>query len=94
MGLLEVGQLVTSKRGRDFGRKYVVIGFYDHNYVQLADGFIRTLDRPKRKNVKHLVAHKVCLGGKPENKIIREFIEQHSAEENLGEEGSTSDGQG
>lgn len=94
MGPLKVGQLVTSKRGRDFGRKYVVIGFYDHNYVQLADGFVRTLERPKRKNIKHLVAHRVGLEQPPENRAIREFIERHSAEENLGEEGSTRDGQG
>ncbi len=94
MGLLEVGQLVTSKRGRDLGRKYVVVGLYDQNHVQLADGFIRTLARPKRKNIKHLVVHKACLEGTPENKRIREFIERHSAEENLGEEGSTSNGQG
>lgn len=94
MGLLKVGQLVTSNKGRDHGRKYVVVSCYDHNYVQLADGLSRTPERPKRKNVKHLVAHRANLEMPLESKRIREFIERHSAEENLGEEGSTKNGQG
>ncbi|MDI9441307.1 MAG: hypothetical protein GX101_05890 [Firmicutes bacterium] len=92
MGLLEVGQLVTSKQGRDLGRKYVVIGCSDQSFVHLADGLSRTVERPKRKNIRHLVAHKARLEAPLEDKNIRAFIQQHSAEENQGEEGSTSDG--
>lgn len=88
MGLLEVGQLVTSKRGRDFGRKYVVVKFYDNGYADLVDGVVRKLDRPKRKNVKHLVIHATSLQLEElDNKAIREFIEQHSSEENARKEG-------
>lgn len=88
MGLLEVGQLVTSKMGRDSGKKYVVIGFYDEGHVMVADGFIRKMSRPKRKNIKHLIAHQAGLGANPlEDKVIRQFIEQHSTGETVGEEG-------
>lgn len=95
MGLLEVGQLVTSKMGRDSGKKYVVIGFYNESHVQVVDGFVRKMDRPKRKNVKHLVVHQASLGALTlEDKAIREFIELHSNEEIVGEEGLTGHGQG
>lgn len=94
MELLKVGQLVTSKRGRDSGKKYVVVGFYAHNSVQVADGFVRSVARPKRKNIKHLTVHGFCLEAEPNDKAIREFIKEHSTEENRGEEGSTNHGQG
>lgn len=95
MGLLEVGQLVTSKMGRDSGKKYVVIGFYDDSHVQVADGFVRKMNRPKRKNIKHVVVHQESLGARPlDDRTIREFIEQHSIEENAGEEGLRGYGQG
>lgn len=95
MVLLEVGRLVTSKMGRDSGKKYVVIGFYDDSHVQVADGFVRTINRPKRKNIKHLVVHQESLGAETlDDRTIREFIERHSNEENAGEEGSEGYGQG
>jgi ribosomal protein L14E/L6E/L27E len=90
MGLLEVGQLVTSKMGRDSGKKYVVIGFYDESHVQVADGFVRKMNRPKRKNTKHLVVHQESLGSRTlDDRTVREFIERHSNEESSGEEGPT-----
>ncbi len=95
MGLLKVGQLVTSKMGRDSGKKYVVVESLPDNHVGVADGFVRKMDRPKRKNLKHLVIHGLSLGvEKMDDKAIREFIEQHSNVENLGEEGLTDHGQG
>ncbi|HBN96843.1 MAG TPA: KOW domain-containing protein [Firmicutes bacterium] len=95
MGLLEVGQLVTSKMGRDSGKKYVVVESLNDNQVNVADGFVRKMDRPKRKNGKHLVGHGFSLEvEKMDDKAIRDFIEQHSHVENLGEEGLTDHGQG
>ncbi len=95
MELLKTGQLVTSRKGRDCGKKYVVIGFAGGNCVQVADGFTRTVDKPKRKNIKHLIVHQAALGEKPlADRMIRAFIKEHGVEENPGEEGSTSDGQG
>ena len=94
MGLLSVGQLVTSRAGRDSGRKYVVVGFDESGYVLVADGHIRKLSRPKRKNTKHLIAHEAVLVSDPlSNGEIRYFIESHSPAENEGEEGSTVHGE-
>jgi ribosomal protein L14E/L6E/L27E len=52
-----VGMIVTSRAGRDAGDRYVVVGVAEGDTVLLADGRKRAVDRPKRKNVKHLVVH-------------------------------------
>lgn len=48
-----VGCFVNSVAGRDAGKNYVIIQA-DTEYVYLADGKIRTIDRPKKKNKKHV----------------------------------------
>ena len=48
-----IGQIVCSKRGRDKGYFLVVVEETE-NYVSVCDGKERPLDRPKKKNVKHL----------------------------------------
>ena len=95
MRLLEVGQLVTSRQGRDLGRKYVVVQFYDDNHVAVADGLVRRTSRPKRKNVKHLIIHDQKLdAGQLDDKTIRAFIEQHSSVEEVRKEVLQDHGQG
>lgn len=47
------GMLVKSKAGRDKGCIYVIIDV-NAEYVYLADGNVRTVRHPKRKNKKHL----------------------------------------
>lgn len=49
------GQLVFSRRGRDNGRVYMVLGT-EHDRVLLANGTTRTLVAPKRKNIRHINA--------------------------------------
>ena len=48
-----IGMLATSKAGHDRGVTYVIIG-EDGEYVYLSDGQIRTVDKPKKKNKKHI----------------------------------------
>ncbi len=48
------GGIVKSVQGRDKGELYVICGI-DGNTLLLADGVKRTLQSPKRKNVKHVV---------------------------------------
>ena len=47
------GTIVFSKRGRDKGKAMVVIQS-DNEYLSLADGKLRTLEKPKKKKVKHV----------------------------------------
>ncbi len=48
-----VGQIVYATCGREAGRLFAVVGV-DGDYLWLADGRHRTLDRPKRKKKKHV----------------------------------------
>ena len=50
----EPGMLVFSTAGRDFGSPYLIISIVDERFVFVADGEIRKLGRPKRKNIRHL----------------------------------------
>lgn len=51
------GQIVISKSGRDKGRLFVVMEIVDEEYIMLADGDLRKVERPKKKNVKHVAKH-------------------------------------
>ena len=50
---LIIGSFVRSVAGRDTGKIYVILAS-DTEYVYLVDGKIRTMDRPKKKNKKHV----------------------------------------
>lgn len=53
MDRYKAGMLARSKAGHDTGKVYVIIEV-DDTYVYLADGRIRTLERPKKKKKKHV----------------------------------------
>ncbi|MDR1621301.1 MAG: KOW domain-containing RNA-binding protein [Synergistaceae bacterium] len=49
-----VGQVVISKRGKDAGHTYVIVGFLGGGRLALADAKKFNVDRPKAKNPKHV----------------------------------------
>ncbi len=51
---IEPGRVVRSKAGRDQGRLFAVIRIVDEDFVLVADGRLRTLDRLKKKRKRHL----------------------------------------
>ncbi len=55
-----VGSVVLSKQGRDKGL-YFMVTAVDKNVVFVADGGMRKLASPKRKNVKHVSNSGVVL---------------------------------
>lgn len=55
---LKLGQVVKSKQGRDKGKLYLVYQIISENYVLLVDGNKRTVERPKKKKIKHLMVYK------------------------------------
>lgn len=80
-----VGQYVKSKAGRDKGRIFLVLEIIDQNYVLIADGDLRRLEKPKRKKIKHLlpldidyseILGKIDSGKKMTNLMIRREIEK------------------
>lgn len=46
--------VVISRMGHDTGRVYVVTAVLGSDFVLVADGKYRTLDKPKMKRVKHV----------------------------------------
>ena len=49
-----VGSVVISKAGRDQGRAFLVMEEVDADFVMIANGALRKLDRLKKKRRKHL----------------------------------------
>ncbi|MCR4398495.1 MAG: KOW domain-containing RNA-binding protein [Firmicutes bacterium] len=83
MPRFRIGQIVTSRAGRDAGRTFVVVGA-DGDAVVVADGDLRKVENAKRKNAKHLVAHdwvepglesRIMSGEKVTNAEIRRVVE-------------------
>ena len=50
---LQVGMVVCAAAGKEKDNFYIVTGM-DGRFVYLADGKHRTLEKPKRKNVRHI----------------------------------------
>ena len=57
----DVGRVVLSKQGHDKGRWFVVAGILDEKHVLIADGQTRKLEKPKKKQCKHLRAKPMQL---------------------------------
>ena len=81
---MEVGKssLIVSKAGRDKGQLFYVIDT-DEQYVYLADGKSRKLEKPKRKKRKHVeqvprtesrIAEKIRNGEKVLNSELRKEL--------------------
>lgn len=82
---IAVGQVVISKAGRDKGRPFFIIKVVDTNYVLVADGDLRRLDRPKLKKIKHLsktdkiselIKAKISSEEKINNAFLRRELEE------------------
>ncbi|NLY11719.1 MAG: hypothetical protein GX020_08575 [Firmicutes bacterium] len=69
MGAISVGQFVSSRAGRDINKNYIVLRVIDESFVEVADGETRKVERPKRKNIKHLRLHKYI------NKELQQLLE-------------------
>lgn len=59
---LTIGQIVFSKCGHDKGKAYIIISKSDE-YLYLADGDIRTLEKTKKKKIKHVQVTQYVLTG-------------------------------
>lgn len=73
----KTGGLVKSLAGHDKGEYYIIIGV-GSEYVDLSDGKRRPVEKPKRKNKKHLqVIHQEADRNRMTNEEIRRFIRIH-----------------
>ena len=49
-----LGQIVVSRAGRDTGKRFVIIKVIDDLFVEISDGDLRRMEKPKKKKIKHL----------------------------------------
>lgn len=77
-----VGMLAESRAGHDRGKLYVIIK-EDEESVYLSDGYVRPLDKLKKKNRKHIqiirrpmqeIVEKVHKGEEIKNEEIKRVI--------------------
>lgn len=89
-----VGQLVTSKQGRDQGRHYIIIKA-DAKCCYVADGRKAKAASPKKKNYKHLqgtlaqsakIADTVAAGKLPRDEVLRDILNNNWPEDGIKEE--------
>ncbi|MBE7019550.1 MAG: hypothetical protein E7413_06720 [Ruminococcaceae bacterium] len=67
--MFQIADLVVSLSGRDKNRIFMVLEVLDSNYVLLADGMLRKLEKPKKKKVKHLEKSQYTLNERLLQKI-------------------------
>ena len=53
INIVEKGMLAKSKAGHDKGHLYVIYDV-DETYVYLVDGKTKSIDKPKKKKLKHI----------------------------------------
>jgi len=80
MDRLQKGLVVKSRAGKDKDTFLVVVAS-DESGVYVCDGKYRPLDRPKKKNIKHLALTKKVLaeGMYSTNKKIKKALNQYRA---------------
>ena len=85
---LNISDVVVSTAGHDRGQLFYVIAM-DDQFLYLANGKDRTLDKPKRKKRKHVqkvlrsetrVAQKIASGDKVLNSELRRDLAFHAKE--------------
>ncbi len=64
---LNIAQIVKSKAGRDKGRVFAILKILDDKYVNIIDGDLRKINKPKKKKIKHLIVY---------NKVLTELKEK------------------
>lgn len=64
-----VGLFAESRAGHDKGKTFVIIS-NDREFAEVADGKSRTIERPKRKNRKHLRIIQNELCGEIRSKLL------------------------
>lgn len=103
MGDIRLGQVVSSRAGRDRGKLYVIVSVIDDRTVSVADGEARTIDRAKRKNLRHLTIHphvarelgdRLASGKTPSDNELRLYLTAlHDADEAQPKEGDSAYGE-
>ena len=66
-----LGRVINSNAGRDKGKLFIVTEMVDDEFVLLADGDLRKIEKPKKKKIKHVKFTDITL------EEIRTKLEKH-----------------
>lgn len=83
---VEIGSIVLSKAGRDQGRLFLVVEEVDDDFVMIANGDLRKLDRLKKKRRKHLKPTGTVVEALKDRLSNGEKVEDHELRAWLREE--------
>ncbi len=83
---VDIGSIVISKAGRDQGRRFLVVGEVDDDFVMIANGDLRKMDRQKKKRRKHLKPTGAVVLEARERLAAGRTIEDHELRTWLSEE--------
>lgn len=83
---IEPGCIVVSKAGRDQGRRFLVVGEVDDDFVMVANGDLRKMDRQKKKRRKHLKPTGAVVSEARDRLAAGQKIEDHELRTWLSEE--------
>ncbi|WP_234123231.1 KOW domain-containing RNA-binding protein [Clostridium hydrogenum] len=79
-----LGKVVYSKAGRDKENCFIIIDVIDENYVYISDGRLRSIEKPKKKKLKHLsvtkivsdeIKNDIILKKQVNNATVRNFLQ-------------------
>ncbi len=83
---VQLGSIVISKAGRDQGRLFLVVAEVDDDFVMVANGALRKMDRQKKKRRKHLKPTGAVVQAVRERLAEGRPIEDHELRAWLSEE--------
>ena len=83
---VETGSVVRSKAGRDQGRLFLVVEEVDDDFVMIANGDLRKMDRLKKKRRKHLKPTGTVIQALRDRLSKGEKVEDHELRAWLREE--------
>lgn len=79
-----IGRLAYATAGRDEDRYFIVVGIINEEYVYISDGRLRSIEKPKKKKVKHLkltdleaedIKEMILTGKQVSNSEIRKYLQ-------------------
>ena len=77
-GIAIVGRVVYSAAGRDKKRPFIIVGVTDDGSALIADGKLRPVSKPKRKNLAHLIIKDAAFGEADfDDAAVREFLRSY-----------------
>lgn len=80
---MQIGDIVVSRAGHDTGDPFVVIAVMNEQFVLIADGKSRTVEKPKLKRKRHLRVVDQSGITDPTNAALKKRIKQFIQERRL-----------